>query len=32
MGFGGVGWNTPSTLAKTGCLYQIDTNQSAIFP
>lgn len=32
MGFGGVGWTTPSTLAKTGCLYQIDTNQSAIFP
>lgn len=32
MGFGGVGWITPSTLAKTGCLYQIDTNQSAIFP
>lgn len=32
MGFGGVGWTTPSTLAKTGCLYQIDINQSAIFP
>ena len=32
MGFGGVGWATPSTLAKTGCLYRIDTNQSAIFP
>lgn len=32
MGFGGVGWLTPSTLAKTGCLYKIDTNQSAIFP
>ena len=32
MGFGGVGWNTPSTMAKTGHLYSFDAFQNAIFP
>lgn len=32
MGFGGVGWTTPSTLAKTGHLYSIDSAQNATFP
>ena len=31
-GFGGVGWATPSTLAKTGHLYSIGSGQSAAFP
>lgn len=30
--FGGVGWNTPSRMAKTGHLYNYDYNQNAIFP
>ena len=32
MAFGGVGWKTPSTMAKTGHLYSFDTNQNATFP
>lgn len=32
MAFGGVGWTTPSTMAKTGHLYSFDTNQNATFP
>ena len=32
MGFGGVGWNTPSTMAKTGHLYDYNTIQEATFP
>lgn len=31
-GFGGVGWNTPSTMASTGHLYDYDASQNAIFP
>lgn len=31
-GFGGVGWTTPSTMAKTGHLYSYNENQDAIFP
>ena len=30
--FGGVGWVTPSTMAKTGDLYSYDYNQNATFP
>ena len=32
MGFGGVGWNTPSNMAKTGHLYSYDNAQNAFFP
>lgn len=32
MGFGGVGWTTPSTMAKTGHLYSYDAGQNATFP
>lgn len=32
FGFGGVGWTTPSTMAKTGHLYSFDSSQNAIFP
>lgn len=32
MGFGGVGWTTPSTMAKTGHLYSFDSSQNATFP
>jgi len=32
MGFGGVGWTTPSTMAKTGHLYSYDSSQNATFP
>ena len=32
MGFGGVGWVTPSTMAKTGHLYSYDRSQNAAFP
>lgn len=32
MGFGGVGWLTPSNLAGKGTLYSYDANQNAIFP
>ena len=31
-GYGGVGWTTPSTMAKTGHLYSFDANQNATFP
>lgn len=30
--FGGVGWNTPSNMAKNGHLYNYDYNQNATFP
>jgi hypothetical protein len=30
--FGGVGWYTPSIMAKTGHLYSYNENQDAIFP
>lgn len=32
MGFGGVGWNTPSNMAKSGLLYTYNTSQEATFP
>ena len=32
MGFGGVGWNTPSNMAKTGLLYTYNIMQEATFP
>ena len=32
MGFGGVGWTTPSNMAKYGTIYSYDYNQNAIFP
>ena len=32
MGYGGIGWITPSTMAKTGHLYSYDANQNATFP
>ena len=32
MGFGGVGWTTPSTMAKTGHIYTYDTLQNVTFP
>ena len=32
MGFGGVGWVTPSNMAKTGHLYAYDNAQNATFP
>lgn len=31
-GYGGQGWTAPSTLAKTGYLYSIDSSQNATFP
>lgn len=31
-GFGGVGWSTPSTMAKTGHLYSYNESQNATFP
>ena len=31
-GFGGVGWNTPSAMARIGSLYGYDSGQNAIFP
>ena len=31
-GFGGVGWNAPSNLARTGHIYSIGSGQSATFP
>ena len=30
--FGGVGWNTPSTMAKTGHIYSYNENMDATFP
>lgn len=32
MGFGGVGWTTPSNMAKNGHLYSYDNNQNTTFP
>lgn len=32
LGFGGVGWTTPNTLAATGRLYTYDQNLNATFP
>lgn len=32
FGFGGVGWNTPSTMAKTGHIYTYDSSQNVTFP
>ena len=32
MAFGGVGWSTPSNMAKNGHLYSYDTSQNAVFP
>lgn len=32
MGFGGVGWNTPSNMAKNGHLYGYNEKQEAVFP
>lgn len=32
MGFGGVGWSTPSNLAQNGHLYRYNVLQDAIFP
>ena len=32
QGFGGVGWSTPSNLAKTGHLYSYDSSQNVTFP
>lgn len=30
--YGGVGWNTPSNMARNGHVYRVDSNQLAIFP
>lgn len=32
MAFGGVGWITPSTMAKTGHLYSYNSRKAAVFP
>lgn len=32
MGFGGVGWSTPSNMAARGHLYSFDSSQNATFP
>jgi hypothetical protein len=32
MAFGGMGWTTPSTMARTGHLYAFDQGQNATFP
>lgn len=32
MAFGGVGWGTPSEMARTGHLYSYDNDQNATFP
>ena len=32
FGFGGVGWTTPSTMAKTGQMYTYDSSQNVTFP
>lgn len=32
MGFGGVGWSTPSNMAAIGHLYSYDSSQNAYFP
>lgn len=31
-GFGGMGWTTPSNMAKNGHLYSFDSSQNATFP
>lgn len=31
-GFGGVGWTTPSTMAKWGQVYTYDASQNVTFP
>lgn len=32
MGFGGVGWTTPSNMARLGTIYSYSTDQSVSFP
>ncbi len=32
LGFGGVGWTTPSNLAKSGNIYTYDSSQNTFFP
>lgn len=32
MGFGGVGWTTPSNMAQNGSIYSYDSNQNVTFP
>lgn len=32
MAFGGAGWSTPSTMAKTGHLYSYNSRKDAVFP
>ena len=32
LGFGGVGWSTPSTLARQGVPYRLQVDQSVAFP
>ena len=32
QGYGGMGWTTPSNMAKTGHLYSYDADQNATFP
>lgn len=32
MAFGGVGWNTPSTMAATGNIFSYDRSQGVTFP
>ena len=32
MGFGGVGWTTPSNMAKNGHMYSYDYDQNVTFP
>lgn len=32
MGFGGVGWDTPSNMAKYGTIYSYDNDQNVEFP
>lgn len=32
MGFGGMGWGSPSTMAKTGRIYTYDANKNVTFP
>lgn len=32
LGFGGVGWTTPSNMAKNGHIYSFDSQQNVTFP
>lgn len=32
FGFGGVGWNTPSNMARWGQIYSFDSSQNVTFP